>query len=122
MKATLARRLVILTDELAPGAAFSAEGARLELNGLLLAVGAAGLSFGRFLPGASFFASAVSVLRYPEKWWLLVTFALAAAAAVGVDAVFMGDAEARVKARRILLKTAMAMARPAPRRSAGAPA
>ena len=77
---------------------------------LLLAVGAAGLSFGRFLPGASFFASAVSVFRYPEKWWLLVTFALAAAAAVGVDAVFMGDAEARVKARRILLKTAMAMA------------
>ncbi len=60
---------------------------------LLLALGAALLSFGRFLPGASFLGAAFPILRYPEKWWLLVTFALAAAAAVGVDAVFMGEAD-----------------------------
>jgi hypothetical protein len=77
---------------------------------LLLALVGGVLSFGRFLPGASFVASALPVLRYPEKWWLLVTFALAAAAAVGVDAIFFGEAETRVKARRTLLKTAMVMA------------
>ena len=62
---------------------------------LLLAGAGAGLSFGRFLPGYSFLAAALPVVRYPEKWWLLVTFALAAAAAVGVEAVFFGEAEAR---------------------------
>ena len=75
---------------------------------VLLALGGAVLSFGRFLPGASFVAAALPVLRYPEKWWLLVTFALATAAAVGVDCVFFGETEAR--ARRLLLKTAMVMA------------
>ena len=77
---------------------------------VLLALGGAVLSFGRFLPGASFVAAALPVLRYPEKWWLLVTFALATAAAVGVDCVFFGETEARARARRLLLKTAMVMA------------
>jgi hypothetical protein len=77
---------------------------------VLLAIGGAVLSFGRFLPGAAFFAAAVPVFRYPEKWWLLVTFALAAAAAVGVDTVFFGEADARASARMLLLKTAMVMA------------
>ncbi len=77
---------------------------------LLLAAGGAVLSFGRFLPGYSLLAAAVPVIRYPEKWWLLVTFALAAAAAVGVEAVFFGEAEVRARARSILLKTAVVMA------------
>lgn len=77
---------------------------------LLLAFAGTGLSFGRFLPGYSFLAAALPVIRYPEKWWLLVTFALAAAAAVGVEAVFFGEAEARVRARKLLLKTALGMA------------
>ena len=71
---------------------------------LLLALAGAVLSFGRFLPGYSFLAAALPVVRYPEKWWLLVTFALAAAAAVGVEAVFFGEAEARARARTILLR------------------
>ena len=58
------------------------------------------LSFGRFLPGYSLLAAALPVIRYPEKWWLLVTFALAAAAAVGVEAVFFGDARVRERARK----------------------
>jgi hypothetical protein len=77
---------------------------------LLLAGGAAVLSFGRFLPGYTFAARAFPFVRYPEKWWLLVTFALAAAAAVGVDRVFSGDAESRERARGILLRMAVGMA------------
>ncbi|MDL2718659.1 MAG: hypothetical protein PT977_12980 [Acidobacteriota bacterium] len=77
---------------------------------LLLALGGGVLSFGRFLPGASFLAAAVSVLRYPEKWWLLVTFALAAAAAVGVDVVFSGEEGVRRKAVDLLRRGAIGMA------------
>jgi len=77
---------------------------------LLLAFAAAGLSFGRFLPGYSSLAAAVPVIRYPEKWWLLVTFALAAAAAVGVEAVFFGDADKRARAMKTLLRTSGALA------------
>jgi hypothetical protein len=77
---------------------------------LLLAAGGAVLSFGRFLPGYAVLASALPVVRYPEKWWLLVTFALAAAAAIGVEAVFFGEAEVRARARSTLLKTAVGMA------------
>lgn len=77
---------------------------------LLLALAGALLSFGRFVPGVSLVAGSLPVLRYPEKWWLLVTFALSAAAAAGVHAVFFGEAGAREGARRILLRTAAAMA------------
>src|SRR5450759_236319 len=49
---------------------------------VLLALGGAVLSFGRFLPGYSVLAAVLPVVRYPAKWWLLVTFALAAVAAV----------------------------------------
>lgn len=77
---------------------------------LLVAGGAAVLSFGRFLPGYGAVASALSSVRYPEKWWLLATFALAAAAAVGVDLVFSGERDVREKARRVLLRTAIGMA------------
>lgn len=77
---------------------------------LALAAGGALLSFGRFLPGYGLIAAAFPFVRYPEKWWLLSTFALAAAAAAGVDAVFFGEGEARERARRILLRTAAVMA------------
>ena len=77
---------------------------------LALAAGGALLSFGRFLPGYGLVARTLPFVRYPEKWWLLVTFALAAAAAVGVDAVFFGEYEARERARSVLLRTAVVMA------------
>ncbi len=77
---------------------------------LALAGGAAILSFGRFLPGYGAVARGLPIIRYPEKWWLLVTFALAAAAAVGVDAVFFGETDVRERARRVLLRTAAVLA------------
>ena len=77
---------------------------------LLLAFAGTGLSFGRFLPGYSFLAAALPVIRYPEKWWLLVTFALAVAAAVGVEAVFLGDGEARQRVFSLLRRAAVGMA------------
>lgn len=77
---------------------------------LALAAGGAILSFGRFLPGYGLVARTFPFVRYPEKWWLLTTFALAAATAVGVDAVFFGRGEARERARKILLRAALAMA------------
>ena len=77
---------------------------------LAVAGGAAVLSFGRFLPGYGAVARALPIVRYPEKWWLLATFALATAAAVGVDAVFFGEADVRERARRVLLRTAAALA------------
>ena len=77
---------------------------------LALAAGGTLLSFGRFLPGYGLVGRVVPFVRYPEKWWLLTTFALAAAAAFGVDAVFFGEGEARERARTSLLKTALVMA------------
>ena len=76
---------------------------------VLLACGGALLSFGRFMPGASFVAGAFPVLRYPEKWWLLVTFALAAAAAVGVDNVFSDEGGARERAVDLLRRGAIVL-------------
>ena len=52
---------------------------------LSLAGFAALLSFGRFLPPVGALLGAVPVLRYPEKWWILATLGIAAAAAVGLD-------------------------------------
>ena len=77
---------------------------------VLLALGGAVLSFGRFLPGYSDLAVAVPVIRYPEKWWLLVTFALAAAAAIGVEQVVFGDVDARRGAFDLLRKGAIVLA------------
>ncbi len=73
---------------------------------LLLAAAAAVLSFGRFLPGYALVGRAVPFVRYPEKWWVLATFALAAAAALGLDAILFGEGETKERARRILLRTA----------------
>jgi hypothetical protein len=77
---------------------------------LALAAAGALLSFGRFLPGYELVARAFPFVRYPEKWWLLTTFALAAAAAVGIDAVFFGEHDVRERARKSLLRTAVVMA------------
>ncbi len=77
---------------------------------LAVAGGAAVLSFGRFLPGYAIVAKAFPFVRYPEKWWVLATLALAAAAAVGIESVFSGEAEVRERARRILFRTAVGMA------------
>jgi hypothetical protein len=77
---------------------------------LLLAFAGTCLSFGRFLPGYSSLAAALPIIRYPEKWWLLVTFALAAAAAIGVEGVFSGDGEARRGAFDLLRRGAIGMA------------
>ena len=52
---------------------------------LSLAGVAALLSFGRFLPPVGALLGAFPVLRYPEKWWILATLGIAAAAAVGLD-------------------------------------
>ncbi len=52
-----------------------------------LAAASALLSIGRFLPGYQPAARLLAVFRYPEKWWVVATLALSAAAAVGVDAL-----------------------------------
>jgi hypothetical protein len=77
---------------------------------VLLALGGAILSFGRFLPGYSVLAAVLPVVRYPEKWWLLVTFALASAAAIGVEQVFLGDGETRRGAFDLLRRGAIVLA------------
>ena len=77
---------------------------------IFLAAGAGVLSFGRFLPGYGLVARAVPFVRYPEKWWVVATFALAAAAAVGIERVFLGEDGVRARARSVLLKTALVMA------------
>jgi hypothetical protein len=79
-----------------------------------LAAGAVALSFGRFLPGYATLARPLSVFRYPEKWWLVATLALAAAAAVGVERIAgsgsAGPAEGLRSLRRSLLVLACALA------------
>jgi hypothetical protein len=77
---------------------------------VLLALGGAVLSFGRFLPGYAILARALPVVRYPEKWWLLVTFALAAAAAVGVECVVFSGGERRRRAFDLLRRGAIVLA------------
>jgi hypothetical protein len=102
-------------DDLALGVlpllfAAAGSGDRRGRAAVLLATGAAVLSFGRFLPGFGLVAGAFSFVRYPEKWWVVATFALAAAAGIGVDRVFLGEAGEKEKERKVLLRTAWAMA------------
>ncbi|HTS01705.1 MAG TPA: hypothetical protein VMN04_04225, partial [Thermoanaerobaculia bacterium] len=77
---------------------------------LAVAGGAAVFSFGRFLPGYGLVAKALPFVRYPEKWWVLATLALSAAAAIGVECVFFGEDETRERSRGVLLRTAGVMA------------
>lgn len=58
-----------------------------------LALGAVLLSFGRYFPVSDFLERRLTIFRYPEKWWMLATFALAAAAAVGVERLMEAEAE-----------------------------
>ena len=69
---------------------------------LALAGGAAVLSFGRFLPGYASLARSLSIFRYPEKWWVVATLALAAAAAVGVERLTGSQGSGREKALKSL--------------------
>jgi hypothetical protein len=88
--------LGLLPLVLAAASAFDARGR----GALLLAAFAAVLSFGRYLPGyAALLAPVLSIFRYPEKWWTLATLALAAAAAVGVEAVASPATRARALVR-----------------------
>jgi len=64
--------------------------AALSLAGL-----AALLSFGRFLTPVGALLGALPVFRYPEKWWILATLGLSAAAAVGLDALRADDGARR---------------------------
>jgi hypothetical protein len=67
-----------------------------------LGAGAALLSFGRFLPGYSSLAGHLAIFRYPEKWWVVATLALAVASAVGLEPLLSREGEGRVKALRAL--------------------
>ena len=75
--------------------AAAAWGDRRGRAALSLAVFAALLSFGRFVPPVGALLAALPVLRYPEKWWLLATLGLAAAAAVGAECACRDDAARR---------------------------
>lgn len=80
---------------------------------LLLAGAGALLSLGRNLPFYEALGSVTSFARYPEKWWLLATYGLAAGAAVGAEAVLGGgDPEARRAARRRFGATCLVLAAP----------
>ena len=88
---------------LAAGALGDSRGrAALGLAGL-----AALLSFGRFVPPVGAFLGALPVLRYPEKWWILATFGLCGAAAVGVDRLRDDPAAPRRVARAAAVLAAL---------------
>jgi hypothetical protein len=81
--------------------ALAAAAAATRTGRASLALAALGALFatGRYFPPAGALLGALPVFRYPEKWWLLTTFALAAAAAVGWDAC-RSDPVARGRAIR----------------------
>lgn len=80
---------------------------------LLLAGAGALLSLGRHLPGYEAIGSLASFARYPEKWWLLSTYGLAAAAAAGAEAVFgEEEPESRRGSRRRLAAACLVLAAP----------
>lgn len=65
---------------------------------LALAGGAVLLGTGRHLPGYAALVESLrplALIRYPEKWWLVATLGLAAAAAVGLESLRLGDPRAR---------------------------
>ncbi len=86
-----------------------------ELRGraaLALASGAALLSFGRFLPGYPALAKRLPIFRYPEKWWVVATLALSAAAAVGIARLIASDRDERDRALGAFRSTSLALAVP----------
>ena len=92
--------------------AAAAWGDRRGRAALSLAALAALLSFGRFVPPVGALLAALPVLRYPEKWWLLATLGLAAAAAIGADRA-LGDDGARRRLSRAGFVLAALLAFPA---------
>ena len=79
---------------------------------LAVAGAAAVLSFGRFLPGYAAVGERLAIFRYPEKWWLLATLALAAAAAMGVERLGREEPEERTRALRTLGTAALGLLAP----------
>ncbi len=70
---------------------------------------AAGLfSFGRFLPGYATLTRPLAIFRYPEKWWVVATLALAFAAAVGVERLLSPQESDRGGAIRALRRVLLA--------------
>ncbi|HKC24310.1 MAG TPA: hypothetical protein VKF32_06190, partial [Thermoanaerobaculia bacterium] len=72
------------------------------LGALGIAALGAVLSCGRYLPGYRLLAPSLSIFRYPEKWWAITTLALAAAAAVSLDAIAAPATRARTLRRLAL--------------------
>ncbi len=72
---------------------------------LALSGGAALLSLGRFLPGYTVIARSLPVFRYPEKWWVVATLALSAAAAVGAGRLLSAGGDERARALAALRQT-----------------
>lgn len=79
---------------------------------LALAGGAALLSFGRFLPGTSVLGRSLPVFRYPEKWWVVATLALSAAAAVGVGRLLATHRDERDRPLRMFRNASLALIAP----------
>src|SRR5262249_12205264 len=67
---------------------------------------------GRFFPPSEVLLRGVPFFRYPEKWWVLVTFSLAAAAAVGVERLTAADESVREATWRILKTAALILSAP----------
>ena len=88
--------------------AAAAAGDRRGRTALVLAALGALLSFGRFLSPVGALLGALPVLRYPEKWWILTTLGLSAAAAVGIDLV-LAEEEARRRFSRAGAALALAL-------------
>lgn len=92
-------------------AALAWRGAKGRAALLLAALGAL-LSMGRYVPLWRDVAAAVGILRYPEKWWLLSTFALAAAAAAAVEELLAARGTEQATLLRRLERTGFALAVP----------
>jgi hypothetical protein len=70
------------------------------------------LSLGRFFAPSAFVAKRLTMFRYPEKWWLLATFALAAAAAVGVERLTAANGRVKETAWNTLKRAALVLSAP----------
>ncbi len=91
--------------------AFFAARSRMGRTALIVALCALGLSMGRHLPGYQTLFNTLPpfhLLRYPEKFFLLVSFSLAVAAAFGVD--FLLKTEKRISFRLLVVQLAPCLA------------
>ncbi len=91
----------------------AAIGRRAGRASLGIFAGAALLAFGRFTPLGPLllkFFPPLRLLRYPEKWMILATLALALAAAIGLDELAGDDDPRRDAARKRFFGAAAALA------------